>query len=310
MTEARGEVYDIGYQHYAGSREGRARARKALWMNGIRTALGLGRGPWAKLLPALLFFSVMVPALVLGIIASSLGLQDAGLIKHSGYYQIVLIILLLFSAAIGPELLCPDRRDNVISLYLVRPLTTTDYVIGRWLAFMSVTLVLVYLGQVVLFVGLTLAAESPWDHIRDNWVEVPKFLAAGLIVAAFTSTIPLAVSAFTTRKAYAAAFVIGIFIISIPVAGVLSECSEDDQFHDVADCEPITGSGAKWVALLDLGQVPNHVNKYIFDEPTPNDNPVVVRAGELPAVVPWAWYFILTAGPGLVLWWRYRSLAT
>ena len=64
MTEPRGEVFDLGYQHYQGPREGRMRARKALWANGVRTALGLGRGTLAKVLPALLFIAVMIPALV------------------------------------------------------------------------------------------------------------------------------------------------------------------------------------------------------------------------------------------------------
>jgi len=51
MTEAHGEVYDIGYQSYPGPREGRSQARTALWRNGVRTALGLGRGWLSKVLP-------------------------------------------------------------------------------------------------------------------------------------------------------------------------------------------------------------------------------------------------------------------
>ena len=65
MTEPHGEVFDLGYQHYAGPREGRMRPRKALWMSGVRTALGLGRGSRAKILPVLLFASAMAPAVIL-----------------------------------------------------------------------------------------------------------------------------------------------------------------------------------------------------------------------------------------------------
>ena len=42
MREAQGEVFDLGYQHYDGPREGRSRARKAIFWDGIRTVLGLG----------------------------------------------------------------------------------------------------------------------------------------------------------------------------------------------------------------------------------------------------------------------------
>ncbi len=151
-SERRGEVYDLGYQRYDGPREGRARARRALLVNGIRSALGIGRGSRAKVLPVLLFLSAVGPAAVMVIIASVTGpgFEVSG---HAGYYSMIATILLLFSAIIAPELLIPDRRDRILHLYLVRPLTPTDYVAGRWSAFLLVTLAIVYSGQVLLFFG-------------------------------------------------------------------------------------------------------------------------------------------------------------
>jgi ABC-2 type transport system permease protein len=295
MTETSGEVFDLGYQHYDGPREGRRRARLAVWKNGMRTALGLGRGPQAKILPILLFVAVIIPAVVLSIIASQVGPLD-DMPGHSGYYQIVSIILFIFAAIIAPELLCTDRRDGVINLYLVRPLTTTDYVAGRWLAFFSITLVIVYLGQVVLFLGLMLAADGPLGYVRDNWLDIPRFLAAGFIVGLFTTTLPMAVAAFTTRRAYASAFVIGLFIISTAVAGALT--GENS----------VTGDAAKWVALIDIGSVPIHLNDMIFVNENTSHIARLVR--ELPTAVPIVWYVLLTAGPGLLLWWRYRRMGT
>jgi hypothetical protein len=35
--------------------------------------------------------------------------------------------LFVFAAVVGPELLCPDRRNGVLNLYRVRPLTGTDF---------------------------------------------------------------------------------------------------------------------------------------------------------------------------------------
>lgn len=134
MSQAAGELYDLGYQHYQGPREGRMRARKDVFADGVRTTLGLGHGPLAKILPILFFGAAMAPAIVMAIIAAQTqGLLD--LPDHADYYQTVSIILIIFAALVAPELLCPDRRNGVISLYLVRPLTTTDYVAARWLAF-------------------------------------------------------------------------------------------------------------------------------------------------------------------------------
>ena len=132
MSEAQGQVFDLGYRHYEGPREGRMRARKAIWINGIRTALGIGRGWGSKALPVLLFIAVTVPAVLIPIVASA-NPTDTDIPGPDRYYQIISTLLIIFSAITAPELLCPDRRDGVISLYLVRPLSTTDYVAGRWL---------------------------------------------------------------------------------------------------------------------------------------------------------------------------------
>ena len=305
MNQYRGEVFDLGYRRHEGPREGRMRPRIAIWRNGGRTALGIGRGWGPKVLPAFLFVAVMAPAVIGAVVASVLGLEDTGLVRHDDYYQIISIILVLFSAIIAPELLCPDRRDGVISLYLVRPLTTTDYLAGRWLAFFSVTLTLVLLGQVVLFVGFVLAADQPFDYLQDNWRDVPRFLLAGLVVATFTTTIPLAVSGFTQRRAYAAAIVIGLFILSFPISAILTVC-EDDPPPPRGTCEPPTGDAAKWFALLNVTQVPTYVNDLIF--PGDDDGDFAVLVDELPDAVPIGWYLLFIAGPGFALWWRYRRL--
>ena len=65
MTQPEGQLFDLGYQHYDGPREGRMRARKAVFADGFKTTLGLGRGASAKILPMLLFAAAMAPAVVL-----------------------------------------------------------------------------------------------------------------------------------------------------------------------------------------------------------------------------------------------------
>ncbi len=293
-TEARGEVFDLGYRHYDGPREGRAGARRALWKNGLRTALGIGRGGRAKILPGLFAFALLITALILALLAANLDrLTGMDLIpSHSDYYGIVSIMLMIFAAIIAPELLCTDRRSGTISLYLVRPLTPTDYVLGRWLAFFTLTLALLYLGQIFMLVGLTLGATEPLTHLRENWLDIPRFLGAGFAVALFTTTIPLAVASFTTRRAYAAAFVIGLFMISGAVASSLAQGLQHEGFE-----------AARWVAMLDLGNAPIHINDLIFNE----TSSVTAQdpARNVPAALRVLWYAVLTVGPGLILWRRY-----
>ncbi len=316
-AQPQGEIYDIGYRHYEGPREGRNRARFALWTNGVRTALGLGCGTRAKILPILLFASTMIPAAVFVIMASlaeDFGVSDIVEVPgHADYYDIVSVLVLLFSAIIAPELLCADRRSQVLQLYLVRPLTPTDYVAGRWLAFFTIVLALVYSGQVVMFVGFTFAAEEPLDYIRANWLDVPRFLAAGAVVAVFVTTIPLAVSGFTARRAYAAGFVIGLFIISAAAANSLTTCTErevriENGVTTVDRCEAVTGEWAKWIGLADFGSAPSLLSDMIFGE-IPDSSDAARQVSQLNDAVPIAWYILLTAGPAALLLRRYQKAA-
>ena len=305
MTQTTAELFDLGYQHYDGPREGRMRARKAVFTDGFRTTLGLGRSPVAKVLPFLLFGAAMAPAVIMAIIASlTNNLVDVP--GHDDYYEVISIVLLIFAAIIAPELLCPDRRNGVISLYLVRPLSITDYLAARWLAFFAITLLLVYSGQMVLLVSLVLSAADPLEYLQDNWLDIPRILGAGFLLAAFITTLPLAVSAFTDRRALAAAFVIGLFVISAAAGGILTGCDENRDRGRAAECEPITGDAAKWWGLVSISRVPTNVNDMIFG--VEDEGRQSRLTAELPRIVPIGWYVILTGGLAFTLWWRYQRI--
>ena len=346
MSISEGQVFDLGYRHYDGPREGRGRARKALFINGIRTCFGLGRGAWAKVLPVLFLLSVMAPAAVLAVMAGLLGEVFADVLDLPGpqdYYEIVSPILLIFAAIIAPELLCPDRQNGVINLYLVRPLSSNDYVLSRWLSFFAVSLVFIYAGQVVLLAGLILGSQEPISYLKENWEHIPRFLAAGLAIAAVTTTIPLAAASLTTRRAYASLAVIGLFVVSTVIVNALStvECattvtdeervserpvgetatsgrsvvmtfgsegvSETDDANTL--CEPQFGFTGRWVRLIDFGGLPLQMSDLIFDA---YDEELTSQRNEirLPAAVTVVWWAVVVAVPALVLWGRYRRLVT
>ena len=310
MTHSTAEIYDLDYQHYDGPREGRARAVRSLWVNSFRTVLGLGRGSRAKILPGLMFLFVITPAAGIVLLASISGDSEA-LWNHYDYYSLISIFLLLFSAIIAPEVLIPDRREGVISLYLVRPLTIVDYVAARWSAFAVVAFGLALSGQTLLLIGFLLAADNPAEYLRDNWLDIPRFVAGGAAVALFITTIPMAVSAFTTRRAYAAAFVIAVFVITSTVAGILTAetCTVDFRQDGVAvgDCDRVTGDFAKWFSLLNISDAPIQMSNMIFDKEPASSNERI--AAELNPVVRVAWYALLVVGPGALLLMRYRRMS-
>ena len=293
-----GTVFDIGYQRYTGAREGRKRSRLAVYKDGVRIALGLGRGPRAKVLPWFFIGVLSFIGLVMAMIAGAetrIGGPDAAanLPSHGDYYGIAAIIMFIFAAVVAPELLCRDRREGTINLYLVRPLTGGDYVAGRWLAFFSVMLAAAWLPQIILFLGLSGGAPDPMVYTRENWLDIPKFLASGVIMAAYATTIAMLVAAFTLRRAYASVFLVGLFIITTPFTIGLSQ--------------EIDGPVGQWIAMFNLSSIPLYVVDVIFG--SPSEFTEDLPATQLPAMTKILWYLGWTLIPGAIIWWRYRRLA-
>jgi ABC-2 type transport system permease protein len=295
-----GTVFDIGYQRYTDRREGRGRARLAIFKDGLRTAFGLGRGPRAKILPWFFIGVLMAIALVMAILAGAaerLGGAGAAermnLPSHSDFYGIASIILFVFAAVVAPELLCPDRRNGVINLYLVRPLNGSDYIASRWAAFLVVMLAAAWLPQVILFLGLSMGDPAPVEYLRNQWLDVPRFLTAGAAMAAYTTTLAMLAASFTTRRAYASVFLVGLFIITTPFT--------------VGLAEEVEGTAGQWISMFNLTNIPVHVNDVIFADVSEITEDAPARGLGSTTLV--SWYFVWTLVPATILWWRYRRLS-
>lgn len=299
-TQREGQVFDLGYRHYQGPREGRQRARRAIYFDGMKAAMGIGRGGRAKILPWGFIAVMVLISLGMAVAASTIdrnappGSAEAlGLPSYSDYYSIAAIILFLCGAVIGPELLCPDRKNGVINLYLVRPLTNTDYIGAKWLAFTTVMVLITWLPQLVLLAGLVGGANDPAQYLQDNWEDIPKFLLVGLAMGVYIANMALMVASFTTRRGYASVALIGFFLITQIASGILGETLE--------------GAAGEWLSLISLSDIPLHINELVFD--TDNSLAGGNAARELPAAVRIGAYFVMTFGSLALLFYRYRRLS-
>jgi len=295
-----GTVFDIGYQRYAGVREGRGRSRLAIFKNGVRTALGFGRGGRAKILPWLFIAVLSAIGLVMALIAGAANrfggpgaAEQLNLPSHADYYGIASMILFVFAAVVAPELLCRDRREGTINLYLVRPVTGSDYVAARWAAFFVVVTAAAWLPQIILWLGLSLGDVKPVEYVRDHWLDVPRFLAAGLVIAVYATTLAMLVASFTTRRAYASVFLVGLFVITTPFTVGMSQ--------------QIEGPLGQWISMFSLTNIPQHVSDLIFGKVSEMTDRAPARA--FPPWVLGSWYAAWVLVPAGVLWARYRRLA-
>lgn len=272
------EIFDLGYQRYEGERTGRWARRRAIWRDGLRISLGLGRGAGAKIAPWLLIALALVPMAVLVVLAAFLGSvptdpDDFELPSYAEYFDYAIIPLGLFAAVVAPLLVCPDRRDGVLSLYAARPITPRDYMGSRWAAFFTVSAAVICIPEAVLYVWNVLDARETGTFLDDNWDVPPRFLLAGAVVAAAFTTLSIFTASFTSRRAYAAIATLAVLFIGSAIGGIAEDSFEGgvadvlslaslpavmtDTAHwilgDTLDGRPVAGwVSAVWLAGLTL----------------------------------------------------------
>ena len=127
MSGRSGVVYDLGYAPYDGERRGRRGALLTTFKDGVSRIFGIRRGAWRKVLPFLLLGLAVLPAVVFVGLSFLLGSfapeAESPYGGHGQYFVLAGTIVLLFVALAAPELLIPDRRQGVLSIYSSRPMT-------------------------------------------------------------------------------------------------------------------------------------------------------------------------------------------
>jgi ABC-2 type transport system permease protein len=208
------QLFDLGYRGYEGSRHQPARAILTLAWFTAKRVLGLGRGGRHKVLPALTLVIAFLPALLnvaISVYANEVLEED--LISYGDYTTIIGASLSLFAALVAPEALCPDRRSGMLGLYLAGPLDRTRYLVAKAIGVFGV-LLLITVGP-LLFMLLAFELAGLGDPPSELPLRLLRILATGLATALLYTSLSLAVSSFTTRRAAAA--VATVLLLAVPV---------------------------------------------------------------------------------------------
>jgi ABC-2 type transport system permease protein len=287
-----GAIYDRGYRHYDGVREGRSRPVKALFLAGVRRSLGLKRSWKTKVVPWGLLLIAFGPVVAFVGIRVVAGNAVDELIGYGRYLRIVSLVLLLFSATAGPELLCPDRQSNVLALYFTRPLSKLDYLVSKAGALLAVMALIALLPLVVLFVGNVLTAPRAMEYLGDHLADVWRILLTGGVLTVFYASVALAVASLSERRSIAVAMLLGIFLVSNVVVGIVFFTTHF--------------AGRRWLTLLALSQLVDRFVDWVFGEP--------LAQGSMAAEAGFAgWVYLLallvwTALAAALLSWRIARL--
>jgi ABC-2 type transport system permease protein len=251
-TSPAGTIYDRGYRHYEGPREGRGRRLRAIAVAGVRRVLGLKRNWKTKVVPWGLLVLAFGPVFAFIGARVLVGEAVGEFLGYGRYLRVVAGLLLLFAATAGPELLCPDRRQNVLALIFTRPVTRSDYLLAKLAALLAVVGLIALVPLVVLFVGNTLTADSAATYLRHNLDDLGRILLAGSVLTVFYSLVALAAASLTDRRAVATAGLLGVLLGTSALANILFFTARFD--------------GRRWVAFLSLSGLPGRFVDWLFGD--------------------------------------------
>jgi ABC-2 type transport system permease protein len=252
LSSPAGTIYDRGYRHYEGPREGRGRRVRAIAVAGVRRVLGLKRNWKTKVVPWALLALAFGPVLAFIGARVLVGEAVGEFLGYGRYLRVVAGLLLLFAATAGPELLCPDRRQNVLALIFTRPVTRSDYLLAKLAALLAVIGLIALVPLVALFVGNTLTADSAATYLRENLDDLGRILVAGTVLTVFYSVVALAAASLTDRRAVARAGLLGVFRGTAALADILFFTARFE--------------GRRWVAFLSLGGLPGRFVDWLFGD--------------------------------------------
>lgn len=234
----------------------------------------------ACFLPPCLFLATIYLRYKVDFLSGVMGFRDpdaiigAGLFDDWLYYGIVepaVWVAFLIVLIRGPALLAPDLKDNAMPLYLSRPLTKRQYLLGKLLVLLWLT------GAVTWIPGLLLVFVNAY-YAGDGWLldnlSVPLGLVATCLVwTGCLSIIALALSAWVRWRPAATLGFLGLFVIGSAIGNLFRATSGD------------------WYgSLIILSDAIEVVGRDLFG----------AKASDL-MPLPWAWGTLAVA-TGLALW--------
>lgn len=246
------EIFDRGYRSYDGPRHGVGTSMFAVFVASVQRALGLRRKFRFKIVPLATIFIAYVPALVFMGFAVLLPSEvaDELVADYAGYFGLLSIAVILFTAFVVPEVLSTDRSSGLFGMYMASPLNRVHYLAAKLGSLVMLMFLVTLFPVLFLLIGYIVNDIGPDGFVATLEV-FGKIAVSGLLMSLFFALLGMAAATLTPRKGFASAGIVMLLIGSGVLSGVLVE----------------SGDAPEWVGLFGLASLPFDVITRIFDEP-------------------------------------------
>lgn len=146
---------------------------------------------------------------------------------------------------VGPPLVSRDLRNNALPLYLCRPFSRAEYVLGKMAVVIILLSAITWVPQLVLF-GFQGYLEGASWFVDNLWL-ANAIVIGGLVWVLLLALLTQAISALVKWRVIASAALLGIFFIPSVFAEVLNQLFM-----------------TRWGNLINLGALINSVYEGLF----------------------------------------------
>ena len=205
-------IHDQGYRRYAGARAAVGRAWQVIAGAGIRSAVT------KRAFIALMLFA-WTPFVVRAVqIYVSANFQQAAFLAPKGetfreFLETQDIFVFFVTIWVGAGLIANDRRANALQLYLSKPLSAAEYVVGK-LAILFVFLIFVTWAPAMGLLLVQAIFAGSFTFIRNNAYLLPAITLFSLAQVLLASTTMLALSSLSKSSRFVGVMYAGLMFFT------------------------------------------------------------------------------------------------
>jgi ABC-2 type transport system permease protein len=224
-------IHDQGYRRYGGSKARTGTGWIVIARAGIRTMVS--KRAFLGLL-LISWFPFFVRAVQFYAASNLTNFPQASLLAPSAdtfrqFLEQQQTFVFFVTVYVGAGLIANDRRANALQIYLSKPLTRAEYVLGKLAILMAFLALVTWLPAIVLLI-VQIAFAGNFTFFRNNAFLFPAITLFAFIEVALASATMLALSSLSKSSRYVAILYAAVIFFTQAVYGVLYAVTRSTSF--------------------------------------------------------------------------------